>query len=111
MDRKLLMTDQSPNLVLPTNRESTNEFTSPKKFIADIKPKNFTCEGTRAIRSKFNYNLIDIINKFAFTGSKMKRKLPLNTITGEPTRRLWKWLRTGEKPQNLSVNRKTTKNN
>ena len=75
MDQKILMTDQSPNMALTTNRESTNEVASPMKFIPDNKSKDFTGERSQVVKSTYkNYNIIDKINRSAFTESKMLKK-------------------------------------
>ena len=74
-DRKILTTDQSPSTALTTNRKSTSEIVSPKKFIPDIESQVFTFERTQATRSiNKNRNFIEKINKFAFTDLKMERK-------------------------------------
>ena len=70
-DWKIVSTD----MALTTNRESTKENASPKKFILDVKPTEFTLKRTQAIRSmKRNYYLSDKINKFDFTDLKREKK-------------------------------------
>ena len=57
-----------------TNRELNNEIASLKNFIPDVKSKDFTPKRTQAIKSIFkNHSLIDKINKFDFTDSKMEK--------------------------------------
>ena len=64
------------NMALTTNRESANEIASSKKFISDVKSKDFTRERTQAIRSNStNYHLINKNNKFDFTDLKMEKEL------------------------------------
>ena len=58
---------------LTTSRESTNEIASPKTFFPDSKSKDFTRERTQKSNIK-NYNLIDKIDKFAFTYSKIEKQ-------------------------------------
>ena len=73
MDRKIVKTDQSPNVALTTNRESTKEMASPKKFFPDIKSKDFIHERKQVnILPKKNHNLFEKYTKLAFTDSKVE---------------------------------------
>ena len=73
-NRKILSTDQSINMALTTNRELTNEFAPPKKFIPGVESKDLTRERTQAIKFiSTNYNLIDKTNLFDFIDLKMEK--------------------------------------
>ena len=61
-------------MALTTNREQTYKISSLEKHRSDVKSKDFTNKRTQAIRSiSANFNLIDTINKFDFTDSKMEK--------------------------------------
>ena len=62
------------NMALTTSQEPTNEIASPAKFIPN-RSKDFTRQQTQAIRSiRLNYNLLEKINEFDYTDSKMEKK-------------------------------------
>ena len=74
MDRKCRPNDQSTDIILATNRATTNEITSPKKINSDVNPKDFTRKQAQTL-TPFNteVNPIDR-SKFCFTDSKMQKQ-------------------------------------
>ena len=72
------------------NQELTKELAWTKKFIPEVKSKDFTREWTQSIRSiRTNDYLIDKISNFDFTYTKVEMKFVTNTTTRERKRSLW----------------------
>ena len=76
-DRKFQSTNQSADMTLKVNRESTNEIALPKKFISDTNSKVFTSKQAQTVFSKnTESNPINARNSFDFdfTNSKMEKQ-------------------------------------
>ena len=71
VNRKPLSNDQSMIMVSMTNQKLSKGTESPKKFISDVKPKNFARERTQTNKSiSSTSNPIDNTNKIDLTEMK-----------------------------------------